>query len=142
MCESVTSLFYLNTLWGELKEKNEGGIHIRVNEEARQNMTSIEWTVKSRYNTPRCFTYFPEKGEVVIVCKDVLYVSYSTGKYPDTQAELLVAVDPDGGPYLGKGTRLYPPEPSALKIVSILEENYDRSKKRLTVKVTVESFEP
>lgn len=106
-------------------------------------MSSIEWKVNSRYDTPREFTYFPEKGEVVIVCKDVLYVSYSTEKHPVTQAVLLSSVDPDGGPYLGKGTRLYPPEPSpALKIVSILEENYDRSKKRLTVKVTVESFEP
>lgn len=106
-------------------------------------MTTIKWTVKSRYDTPREFTYFPEKGEVVIVCKDVLYVSYSTEKDPTTQAVLLTAVDPDGGPYLGRGTRLYPPDPHpTLKIVSILGETYDRSKKRLTVNVVVEPFEP
>lgn len=101
-------------------------------------MTSIDWSVTSRYHTPREFSYFPKSDEVVIVCKEVLYVSYSTSKDLDTQAVLLVAVDPDGGPYLGRGTRLYPPDPHpALSILSILEETYNHSKKCLTVKVSV-----
>lgn len=106
-------------------------------------MSEIKWNVTSRYATPREFTYHPEKGEVCIVCKDVLYVSYSTGNDPITSAKIITLVDPDGGPFLGKGTRLYPPEPHpALKIVSILEEKFDHTNKRLTVNVSVEPLEP
>lgn len=102
-------------------------------------MSEIQWSVTSRYATPREFTYYPEKGEVTIVCNDVIYVSYSTDKDPITRSTILVAVDPDGGPYLGKGTRLYPPAPHpALKIVSILEETFDHTNKCLTVNALVE----
>lgn len=105
-------------------------------------MSDIQWTIKSRYFTPRQITYSPEKGEVTILCMDVLYVSYSTEKHPITNAVLLQSVDPDGGPYLSKGTRLYPPENHPpLCIVSLLEESYDHANKCLIVKATIESIQ-
>lgn len=94
------------------------------------DMTINEWTETSRYDSLRLYTYDSERLEVTLICHDVRYISYAPGN---------MAVDPDGGPYIGRGTRLYPPPPhSGLRIVRINKEKYDHAKKCLTVCVTVE----
>lgn len=103
-------------------------------------MTIIKWTGKSRYGSPRSYTYDSEQLQVIVICHDVLYVSYTMDNRSRMgQEEVPMAVDPDGGPYLGKGVRLYPPSPhSGLRIVKINKEKYEHAKKCLTVCVTVE----
>jgi hypothetical protein len=77
---------------------------------------SLQWISKSRYGDVRTFIYDAEKQEICMSCKDVCYTSYSTG-----QKNEVVAIDPDGGPYLGVGGFIYT-EPSGpiFRILRIL----------------------
>lgn len=60
----------------------------------------ITWTFRSRYGDEREFAYQERNGELTISCQNTQYVSFSgeSGK--------LVAVDPDGGPFLAIGGNL------------------------------------
>ena len=69
-----------------------------------------------------------------------MYVSYTDGKNPETGERFILSVDPDGGPYIRKGGRLYPPSPyPTLHILRIDKETY--SNKTLTIIATVEEAE-
>ena len=96
---------------------------------------SLQWISKSRYGDVRTFIYDAEKQEICMSCKDVLYSSYSTG-----QNGQVVAIDPDGGPYLGVGGFIYT-EPSGpvFRILRIL--SHSQTKKDLKVIFSVEKKE-
>ena len=90
----------------------------------------MKWTTTSRYGTLR--EYSEESGRLKVICHDVLYCSYTH----QISTDHIVAIDPDGGPYLGIGTTLSNGVRSFV-IRGILSEKNDRRNKKVTVLLDV-----
>ena len=108
-------------------------------------METLQWTSKSRYGDVRTFTYMADKSELHVHCENTLCVSYSSdGRRFQTVdvAPVIVAVDPDGGPYLGIGTRIYRDGSNDIFCVkSILSECFQNKKRVLDVVLAVQKEE-
>ena len=90
----------------------------------------MKWTTISRHGTLR--EYSEESGRLHVICHDVLYCSYTH----HVSTDHIIAIDPDGGPYLGVGTTLFNGDHSFV-ILGILSEKNDRRNKKLTVLLDV-----
>ena len=90
----------------------------------------MKWTTTSQYGALR--EYSLESGHLKVIYSDVFYCSYTH----QIGTNHIIAIDPEGGPYLGIGTTISNGD-HAFVIRSILSEKNDRRNKKVTVLLDV-----
>jgi len=88
----------------------------------------MKWFNKSQYGNLREYEYSEESKQLKVLCHNVMYCSYTQS----TVSNKVNAVDPDGGPCLKVGGKVYYGDHTFL-ICDIISETNNHKSKKITV---------